>query len=88
MLHGETSPDTFQQIPFNLAAPDFVNQIQQEKGRAPGYMDIVRRIPRQHLSEEYLTMLQKMGRKKGGKVKDNLDSMRLALSKKPKKAKK
>ena len=85
MLHGETSPDTFQQIPFNLAAPDFVNQIQQEKGRAPGYMDIVRRIPRQHLSEEYLTMLQKMGYKKGGKVA-NMDTMRLELSKKTKKA--
>ena len=85
MLHGETSPDTFQQIPFNTAAPDFVNQIKQEKGRAPGYMDIVRRIPRQHLSEEYLTMLQKMGYKKGGKVA-NMDTMRLELSKKTKKA--
>ena len=85
MLHGETSPDTFQQIPFNIAAPDFVNQIKQEKGRAPGYMDIVRRIPRQHLSEEYLTMLQKMGYKKGGKVA-NMDTMRLELSKKTKKA--
>ena len=85
MLHGETSPDTFQQIPFNIAAPDFVNQIKQEKGRAPGYMDIVRRIPRQHLSEEYLTMLQKMGYKKGGKVA-NMDTMRLELSRKTKKA--
>jgi hypothetical protein len=83
MLHGETSPDTFQQIPFNVAAPDFVNQIKQEKGRAPGYMDIVRRIPRQHLSEEYLTMLQKMGYKKGGKVA-SIDTMRYALSKQKK----
>ena len=84
MLHGETSPDTFQQIPFEHASPQFVQQIMEEKGRKPGYMDIVRRIPRQHLSEEYLTNLQKMGYKKGGKVKESLDTMRYALSKQKK----
>jgi hypothetical protein len=87
MLHGETSPDTFQQIPFEHAAPEFVQQIMEEKGRKPGYMDIVRRIPRQHISEKYLTNLQKMGYKKGGKVKESLDTMQYALSKKTKKAK-
>jgi hypothetical protein len=87
MLHGETSPDTFQQIPFEHASPQFMQQIQEEKGRKPGYMDIVRRIPRQHISEEYLTNLQKLGYKKGGKVNASLDTMSYALSKQ-KKAKK
>ena len=87
MLHGTAHPEAFQQIPFAEAAPDFTNEIRQTKGREPGYMDIVRRIPRQHISEKYLTGLQKMGRKKGGKVSsgklsDNLDTMRLALTKK------
>jgi hypothetical protein len=85
MLHGDTSSDTFQQVPFEHAAPDFMQQIQQEKGRKPGYMDIVRRIPRQHITDEYLTKLQKMGYKKGGKAK-SMDTMRLELSKKTKKA--
>jgi len=81
MLHGETSSDTFQQIPFEHAAPEFVQQIMKEKGRKPGYMDIVRRMPRQHISEEYLTNLQKMGYKKGGKAKESIDTMRYALTK-------
>jgi hypothetical protein len=92
MLHGETSPDAFRQIPFTDAAPDFTNEIRQAKGREPGYMDIVRRIPRQHITEKYLTALQKRGYKNGGKVKqaklsDNLDTMRLALTKNSKKVK-
>ena len=84
MLHGEAHPDTFQQIPFTEAAPDFTNQIRQTKGREPGYMDIVRGIPRQHITEKYLTGLQKQGRKKGGDVKlaPTQDTMRLALTKK------
>jgi hypothetical protein len=84
MLHGEAHPEAFQQIPFESAAPDFVQEIQQSKGRAPGYMDIVRRIPRQFISEKYLTGLQKQGRKKGGKVKltPNQDTMRLELTRK------
>jgi len=86
MLHGETSPEAFRQIPFEMAAPDFVKEIQETKGRAPGYMDIVRRIPRQQLTEKYLTALQKKGYKKGGKASQ--DTMTLELMKKPKKAKK
>jgi hypothetical protein len=84
MLHGEAHPEAFRQIPFEHAAPDFVQEIQQAKGRAPGYMDIVRRIPRQHITEKYLTGLQKLGLKKGGKVKlsPNQDTMRLELTRK------
>jgi len=84
MLHGETSPDAFKQVPFKLAAPDYTEEIRQTKGREPGYMDIVRKIPRQQLTEKYLTSLQKQGYKKGGKIKltPNQDTMRLALTRK------
>jgi hypothetical protein len=85
MLHGESYPEAFQQIPFKEAAPEFTQQIRKAKGRDPGYMDIVRGIPRQQITEKYLTSLQKIGKKKGGavgkaKVTDNLDTMRLALT--------
>jgi hypothetical protein len=80
MLHGESYPEAFQQLPFKEAAPDFTEQIKKSKGRDPGYMDIVRGIPRQQLTEKYLTGLQKIGKKKGGKVTDNLDTMRLSLT--------
>jgi hypothetical protein len=80
MLHGESYPEAFQQLPFKEAAPDFTEQIRKSKGRDPGYMDIVRGIPRQQLTEKYLTGLQKIGKKKGGKVSDNLDTMRLSLT--------
>ena len=69
MLHGETSPDAFTQLPFTVAAPDFAQQIRQSKGREPGYMDIVRGIPRQQLTEKYLTALQKQGYNRGGPVR-------------------
>ena len=89
MLHGETSPDAFQQVPFKTFAEDFTNQIKQTKGRDPGYMDIVRNIPSQFLSEKYLTNLQKQGYEEGGNVKLHEDiemasggAMRLELLKK------
>jgi len=85
MLHGETSPEAFQQLPFTEAAPEFTEEIRKTKGREPGYMDIVRKIPRQFISEEYLTGLQKKGKKKGGKV--SMDVMTLELTRKSKKAK-
>jgi hypothetical protein len=89
MLHGETSPEAFRQIPFELAAPDYVQDIKKAKGRAPGYMDIVRSIPRQQITDKYLTALQKQGYKKGGsaKLSANKDTMALELSRKTKKAK-
>jgi hypothetical protein len=85
MLHGESHPEAFQQLPFKEAAPEFTEQIRKAKGRDPGYMDIVRGIPRQFISEEYLTGLQKKGKKKGGKV--SMDVMTLELTRKSKKAK-
>ena len=86
MLHGETSPDTFQQVPFKTFAEDYTNKIKQTKGREPGYMDIVRNIPSQFLSEKYLTKLQKQGYKKGGNVKvhKDMDTMRLELTQRKK----
>jgi hypothetical protein len=89
MLHGTAHPEAFRQIPFAEAAPDFSNEIRQTKGREPGYMDIVRRIPRQQITEKYLTGLQKKGYQKGGKVKlsTNMDTINLELSRRTKKAK-
>jgi hypothetical protein len=89
MLHGTAHPEAFRQIPFTEAAPDFSNEIRQTKGREPGYMDIVRRIPRQQITEKYLTGLQKKGYKKGGKVNlsTNMDTINLELSRRTKKAK-
>ena len=46
--------------------------MQQLKGRKPGYMDIVRNIPRQHITEKYLTGLQKAGYADGGNVDVNI----------------
>ena len=68
MLHGKTSKHAFKQIPFEMAVPEYMEMVQQLKGRKPGYMDIVRNIPRQHISEKYLTGLQKAGFADGGNV--------------------
>ena len=68
MLHGKTTKHAFKQMPFEMAVPEYMEMVQQLKGRKPGYMDIVRNIPRQHLSEKYLTGLQKAGYADGGNV--------------------
>lgn len=68
MLHGTTSKHAFKQMPFEMAVPEYMAMVQQLKGRKPGYMDIVRNIPRQHISEKYLTGLQKAGYADGGNV--------------------
>jgi hypothetical protein len=49
---------------------DFIEKTMREKGREPGYMDYTRgHPPSQLITEELLTELQKMGKKKGGAVK-------------------
>jgi ADP-Ribosyltransferase in polyvalent proteins len=68
MLHGTTTKHAFKQMPFEMAVPEYMAMVQQLKGRKPGYMDIVRNIPRQHISEKYLTGLQKAGYADGGNV--------------------
>lgn len=68
MLHGTTTKHAFKQLPFDMAVPEYMAMVQQLKGRKPGYMDIVRNIPRQHISEKYLTGLQKAGYADGGNV--------------------
>lgn len=68
MLHGQTTKHAFKQIPFEMAVPEYMAMVQQLKGRKPGYMDIVRNIPRQHITEKYLTGLQKAGYADGGGV--------------------
>lgn len=68
MLHGQTTKHAFKQVPFEMAVPDYMAMVQQLKGRKPGYMDIVRNIPRQQITEKYLTGLQKAGYADGGNV--------------------
>jgi hypothetical protein len=49
---------------------DFIEKTMREKGRPPGYMDYTRgHPPSQLITEDILTEMQKMGKKKGGEVK-------------------
>ena len=65
-------------VPKEVMLPDFHAQVRAKKGRNVGYMDLVRNVPAQFLSEEFLTGLQKSGRKKGGKV--SKDAMQHAVT--------
>jgi len=85
ILHGEDLGEMFHPVPKELMLPEFHEHIKNTKGRKVGFMDLTRNTPSQHITEKFLTSLQKAGHKKGGKVKDNLDTMRLALTKNSKK---
>jgi hypothetical protein len=89
MLHGEDLGQMFHPVPREIMLPEFHGKIRQAKGRNAGFMDLTRNTPSQHLTEEFLTHLQKHGYKKGGKVKlsTNMDTINLELSRKSKKAK-
>jgi len=89
MLHGEDLGQMFHPVPRQIMLPEFHGKIRQAKGRDVGFMDLTRNTPSQHLTEEFLTHLQKHGYKKGGKVKlsTNMDTINLELSRKSKKAK-
>jgi hypothetical protein len=70
----------YEPVPMTTAMRDWAQQYEGRKTKsgkpAPaGYMDLARNNPSQFVSDEYLTWLQKQGKKKGG----------LAQSKKPKK---
>ena len=63
----------FEPTEIELAAPDFVSKYKgrlNKKGdpQPMGHKDLTATTPRQFISEEYLTNLQKAGRKKGGAV--------------------
>jgi len=89
MLHGEDLGQMFHPVPRQIMLPEFHGKIKQAKGRDVGFMDLTRNTPSQHLTEEFLTHLQKHGHKKGGKVKlsTNMDTINLELSRRTKKAK-
>jgi hypothetical protein len=70
LLHGEDLGKSFDPLPKELAFQEFIEKVRKEKGRDPGYMDFSRGFaPQQFISEEWLTALQKAGKKDGGAVK-------------------
>jgi hypothetical protein len=61
----------FELVPKEIAMPDWLKQYELPRGKkqkvaTAGYMDLARNNPSQFVSEEYLTSLQKQGKKKGG----------------------
>jgi hypothetical protein len=69
ILQGEDLGVSFDPVTRDLIMKDFIEKTQREKGRAPGYMDYTRGYPpSQLITEDLLTELQKLGKKKGGTV--------------------
>lgn len=69
ILQGEDLGKTFAPVPREVVMRDFVEKVQREKGRDPGYMDYTRGYPPvQLLTEELLTQMQKAGYADGGAV--------------------
>ncbi len=76
MLHGEDFGQTYHPVPKEMMLRDYMNQFQEEKGRKPGYMDLTLGYsPTQHLSEDFLSHLQKNGYADGGSVEPSYDQM-------------
>jgi hypothetical protein len=79
-LHGEDFGQTYHPVPKELMLRDYMARFQAEKNRKPGYMDLTMGYsPTQHLSEEFLTHLQKQGHAEGGSIGPSLDEMRAHL---------
>jgi len=76
LLHGQDLGQTYEPVPKELMLRDYIQRMQAIKGRAPGYMDFTRgHGPTQHLSEEFLSHLQKRGYADGGAVEPDKDTM-------------
>ena len=70
ILQGEDLGVMFTPVERDIVMKDFVEKTMREKGRKPGYMDYTRgNPPTQLITEDILTELQKLGKKKGGLVK-------------------
>jgi hypothetical protein len=70
ILQGEDLGVMFTPVERDIVMKDFVEKTMREKGRKPGYMDYTRgNPPTQLITEDILTELQKLGKKKGGAVK-------------------
>jgi hypothetical protein len=69
ILQGEDLGVMFTPVERDIVMKDFVEKTMREKGRKPGYMDYTRgNPPTQLITEDILTELQKLGKKKGGAV--------------------
>ncbi len=76
LLHGEDYGQTYNPVPKDVMLRDYMKKFQEEKNRKPGYMDLTLGYsPTQHLSEDFLTHLQKEGYATGGAVGPNQDEM-------------
>jgi hypothetical protein len=70
ILQGEDLGVMFTPVERDIVMKDFVEKTMREKGRKPGYMDYTRgNPPTQLITEDILTELQKLGKKKGGAIK-------------------
>jgi hypothetical protein len=70
ILQGEDLGVMFTPVERDIVMKDFVEKTMREKGRKPGYMDYTKGYPpTQLITEDILTELQKLGKKKGGLVK-------------------
>lgn len=81
LLHGEDFGQAYHPVPKELMLRDYIRKFQAEKNRNPGYFDLTLGYPpMQHLSEEFLTHLQKYGHAEGGSIQGpTLDEMRAHL---------
>jgi hypothetical protein len=69
ILQGEDLGVSFEPVIRDLVMKDFIEKTMREKGRPPGYMDYTRgHPPSQLITEDILTEMQKLGKKKGGAV--------------------
>lgn len=73
ILHGKDQGVAFNPIPKELAIPDWLNLVQEFKGRPAGYMDFTRGLkgkgtPNQFISDKYLRNLEAAGHAEGGEV--------------------
>ena len=76
LLHGEDYGQTYSPVPKDVMLRDYMKKFQEEKNRKPGYMDLTLGYsPSQHLSEDFLTHLQKEGYADGGSVGPSQDEM-------------
>jgi len=81
ILHGQDLGHEFQPVPKDVMLRDFITNFVNRTGRKPGYFDLTMgHAPAQHLSEDFLTHLQKLGYAKGGNVEPTIDEMQAALA--------
>jgi hypothetical protein len=78
ILQGEDKGVVFDPVEGTVAMPDFTNELLRKYGKGPGFFEWTKGkkdkstgetlTPVQEITEEYLTHLQKAGKKEGGSV--------------------